>query len=295
MSKPIISTDFKDIKLFKRGKVRDVYQVEDKLLIISTDRISAFDVVLPSGIPSKGMVLNQISLFWFDFLKDIISNHLICSDVNEFPSQLKPYHDILAKRSVLVKKTKPLAFECVVRGYLSGSAYKEYIKSKTVCGIKLPDNLKDSSKLPEAIFTPSTKEETGHDINVTTKVMEDSLGKETTNFIKEVSLKLYKKAANYAESKGIIIADTKFEFGFYNDKIILIDEVLTPDSSRFWPKDKYAPGKGQPSFDKQFVRDYLETLNWDKAYPGPNLPQEIIAKTEELYKDALRLLTGQLV
>jgi phosphoribosylaminoimidazole-succinocarboxamide synthase len=289
----LLSTDFKDLKLFRRGKVRDVYDLKDKLLIVSTDRISCFDVVLPSGIPNKGRVLTALSCFWFDMIKPIVAHHLITADVNKYPEELQKHKKELAGRSMLVLKTKPLKVECVVRGYLSGSGWKEYQKSQSVCGIKLPAGLKESDKLPEIIFTPSTKEDKGHDVNVDQKYVEMQLGKDTADKIAQLSIKIYSEAADYALKHGIIIADTKFEFGVYNDEIILIDEVLTPDSSRFWPKDEYVPGKPQPSFDKQFVRDYLETLDWDKTPPGPKLPQDIIEKTSVKYIDAYKKLTGK--
>ncbi|MDD5561475.1 MAG: phosphoribosylaminoimidazolesuccinocarboxamide synthase [Candidatus Omnitrophica bacterium] len=289
----ILKTDFTDIKLFRRGKVRDVYDLGDKLLIVSTDRISCFDVVLPCGIPYKGKVLTDISLFWFDFIKDIIRHHLITADVEEYPPELKKYENILTGRSMLVLKTKPLPVECVVRGYLSGSGWKEYKGGQSVCGIRLPPGLKESDKLPEVLFTPSTKADAGHDENVNQRYVEGLLGKDTAEFLKKTSIEIYRKARDYALSKGIIIADTKFEFGIYNGKIIIIDEVLTPDSSRFWPLEDYQAGRPQPSFDKQFVRDYLETLDWDKTPPAPALPDEIIVRTTEKYLDAYRKLTGK--
>ena len=285
------SVELKGIKFFKRGKVRDIYDLDDKLLIISSDRISCFDVILPTPIPGKGEVLTKVSKFWFDFTKDIIPNHLITSDAEEFPEELAQYKDVLKGRSMLVKKTEPLPVECVVRGYLSGSGWKDYKKTGSICAIKLPKGLKESDKLPEVIFTPSTKAEVGHDENVSEEYVQRQIGKETTDKLKEVSIAIYKKARDYAEKNGIIIADTKFEFGKLGDEIILIDEVLTPDSSRFWPQDEYAPGKSQPSFDKQFVRDYLETLDWDKTPPGPELPDEIVAKTRDKYLQALKILT----
>ena len=291
-AKEVLHTDFPDLKLFRRGKVRDVYEVDEYLLVVSTDRISAFDVILPNAIPNKGAVLNKISVFWFNFTKDIIPNHFITADVDEYPKNLKKYKDILIDRSMLVKKTNPISFECVVRGYLAGSGQKEYNKTQSICAIKLPAGLKESDKLPEPIFTPATKEEVGHDMNVSGAYMEEKLGKKTSSFLKEASLAIYKKCANYAETKGIIIADTKFEFGFNNDEIILIDEVLTPDSSRFWPKAEFKPGHSQASYDKQFVRDYLESINWDKTPPAPQLPQEVIKKTEAKYKEALKVLAG---
>ncbi len=291
--KVILSTDFKDLKLFKRGKVRDVYDLGDKLLIVSSDRISCFDVVLPSAIPDKGRVLTALSCFWFDFVKEIIPHHLITADVDEYPPQLKKYSQILSGRSMLVVKTKPFLVECVVRGYLSGSGWKEYKQKQSVCGIRLPPGLLESDRLPQVLFTPSTKADTGHDMNVGQKYVEETVGKQTADELRRLSIGIYKKAAAYALGRGIIIADTKFEFGMHKDKIILIDEALTPDSSRFWPKDQYAPGRTQPSFDKQFVRDYLETLSWDKTPPGPELPREIIAKTSRKYLEAYRNLTGK--
>jgi phosphoribosylaminoimidazole-succinocarboxamide synthase len=292
-NKPLRITQVTDVPFFKRGKVRDVYDLEDKLLIISTDRISCFDAVLPTCIPHKGEVLTQLSLFWFDFTKDIVPNHLITANVDGFPRELSKYKDILKGRAMLVRKAKPIPVESVVRGYLAGSAWKEYQQNNSICGIKLPKGLKESDKLPEPIFTPATKEEVGHDMNVTQDYIEKELGKEIAAKLKDLSLSLYKKAAQYAEFKGIIIADTKFEFGKIDNGIILIDEVLTPDSSRFWPKDGYEPGRSQPSFDKQFVRDYLETLDWDKAPPAPELPEEIVNRTSEKYLAALKMITGE--
>ncbi|MDI6606150.1 MAG: phosphoribosylaminoimidazolesuccinocarboxamide synthase [Candidatus Omnitrophota bacterium] len=289
----LLETDFKELRLFRRGKVRDVYDLGEKLLIVSTDRISCFDVVLPSGIPRKGRVLNALSCFWFDFIKTIIPHHFITSDIESYPPELKKYKDILLGRSMLAIKTKALPIECVVRGYLSGSGWKEYKREQSLCGIKLPPGLRESDKLPMILFTPSTKAESGHDMNVEQKYVEEAVGKEIADRLKKVSIEIYEKAAGYALARGIIIADTKLEFGIYKDKIILIDEVLTPDSSRFWPKDQYLPGRAQPSFDKQFVRDYLETLDWDKAPPGPSLPEEVINKTSEKYLEAYRRLTAK--
>ncbi len=291
----LLYTDFKDLKLYRRGKVRDVYDLEDKLLIVSTDRISCFDVVLPNGIPDKGKVLTNISCFWFELLKDIIPHHLITSDVHEYPVNLQKYKSILSGRSMLVKKTKPFPVECIVRGYLSGSGWKEYLSSQTVCGIKLPQGLKESDKLPKTLWTPSTKEDSGHDINVNQKHVEDLLGKETADRLKKISIAIYEKASLYAKEKGIIIADTKFEFGLYESNIIIIDEVLTPDSSRFWPVDYYKPGQPQFSFDKQFVRDYLESIHWQKTPPAPELPREIITKTSRKYLEAFERLTGKII
>ncbi|KPK42969.1 MAG: phosphoribosylaminoimidazole-succinocarboxamide synthase [Omnitrophica WOR_2 bacterium SM23_29] len=286
-------TRFSDVEFFKRGKVRDIYDLGDKLLIVSTDRISCFDVVLPTQIPKKGKVLTALSLFWFEFTKDIIPNHLITANVDDFPGELLKHKDILTARSMLVRKAKPIPVECVVRGYLSGSGWKEYKQTQSICGIKLPEGLKESDKLPKEIFTPATKEDRGHDINVTQEYIEKGIGKDIARKLKDTSIALYKKASEYALSKGIIIADTKFEFGLHNNKVILIDEVLTPDSSRFWPKAEYIPGRAQPSFDKQFVRDYLLTLDWDKTPPAPELPQDIVLKTNQKYLQALKMLTGR--
>ncbi len=288
----LLKTDFKDLKLFRRGKVRDVYDLGDKLLIVSTDRISCFDVVLPNGIPEKGKILTNISLFWFNLIKDIIPHHLITADVDKYPDQLKKYREDLVGRSMLVLKSKPLPIECIVRGYISGSGWKEYKEKQSICGIKLPVGLKESAKLPEVIFTPSTKADVGHDQNVNQKYVEDLIGADIAGLLKKVSIDVYKRASEYALKKGIIIADTKFEFGVHDNKMIIIDEALTPDSSRFWPLDEYKPGASQPSFDKQFVRDYLETLNWNKTPPAPILPDEIVTKTAQKYKDAYSKLTG---
>jgi len=289
----LLSTEFKDLKLYKRGKVRDVYDLGDNLLIVSTDRISCFDVVLCCGIPSKGRVLTGLSCFWFDFIRDIVPTHFITADINKYPQDLKKYKKELTGRSMLVLKTKSLPVECVVRGYLSGSGWKEYKEKQSVCGIKLPAGLLESDKLPEVIFTPSTKADIGHDLNVSQQYVEELIGRETADKLKKISIAIYKKASDYASSRGIIIADTKFEFGLHNNEVILIDEVLTPDSSRFWPKDQYAPGRPQASFDKQFVRDYLETLSWDKTPPSPQLPSEIIKKTTQKYLEAYKRLAGK--
>jgi len=289
----ILKTEFSDLKLFRRGKVRDVYDLGDKLLIVSTDRISCFDVILPCAIPYKGKVLTSISVFWFNFIKDVIAHHLITADVEKYPAELKKYRDDLAGRSMLVLKTKPLPVECVVRGYLSGSGWKEYKQKQSICSIKLPPGLKESDKLEEPIFTPSTKADVGHDQNVNQEYIEGLIGRDMAEKLKNISIEIYKRARDYALQKGIIIADTKFEFGIYNNQVIIIDEALTPDSSRFWPLESYRPGQSQPSFDKQFVRDYLETLDWNKTPPAPSLPMEIIAKTTEKYLDAYRKLTGK--
>ncbi len=289
----LLKTEFLDLKLFRRGKVRDVYEVDDNLLIVATDRISCFDLVLPTAIPYKGVVLNQISLFWFDLIKDITENHLISADADKYPVQLKKYRDSLDKRSMLVKKSSPLAIECIVRGYISGSAWKEYKDKGGSCGYKLPPGLKESQELPEPIFTPSTKADIGHDINISEKEAEKIVGEKVFAEVKEKAIAVYKRCADYALKKGVIIADTKFEFGIKDDKIILIDEVLTPDSSRFWPKDAYKIGQSQMSFDKQFVRDYLESIGWDKNPPAPELPKDIVEKTSQKYLEAYQKLTGE--
>jgi len=294
--KPLLSPDLKDIPLLKKGKVRNVYDMGNELLFVTSDRISAFDVILPSGIPEKGKVLNMISVFWFEFTKNIIKNHVITANPDEMVSLkecLAPYKDMLTGRSMLVKKAEPIMAECVVRGYISGSAWKDYQKTGMVCGIKLPEGLSESQKLPEPIFTPSTKADVGHDMNVSEKEIAGVVGENVIAFLKEKSLALYVAASDYALSKGIIIADTKFEFGKIGNEIILVDEALSPDSSRFWPEDDYQPGRAQKSFDKQFVRDYLETIDWDKTSPGPLLPEDIALKTSEKYKEAYKILTGK--
>ena len=293
MNRIVIKTEFPDLKLVKRGKVRDIYDLGDYFLLIATDRISAFDVVLPNGIPEKGRVLTQISIFWFRQMADIIENHIQSADTEEFPDILHQYAEILAGRSMLVKKASPLPVECVVRGYLSGSGWKSYQKDRTICGINLPEGLKESSRLPEPIFTPSTKEEEGHDINISFREVGDIVGRELSEKLRDTSLRIYSRAREIAEKKGIIIADTKFEFGLYNGKLMLIDELLTPDSSRFWSVRDYAPGKGQDSYDKQIVRDYLLTLDWDKTYPGPELPETIVKRASERYTDILKIITGK--
>jgi phosphoribosylaminoimidazole-succinocarboxamide synthase len=290
---PVIKTDYKELKLIHRGKVRDLYEVDDKLLMVATDRISAFDVVMDDPIPNKGKVLTKLSLFWFDFLGDILPNHLITADVEKYPSACQPYLEELRGRSMLVKKAKPLPIECIVRGYLSGSFWKAYQKDTTVCGFPLPPGMVESDKFEKPLFTPSTKAVQGeHDENISIETMQEIVGKEETVKIADVSIKLYQKAADYALSRGIIIADTKFELGWFDGQLILIDEVLTPDSSRFWPQDIYKPGKGQPSFDKQFLRDYLATLDWDKTPPPPELPEEILLKTGARYSEAVDKIIG---
>lgn len=293
MSVVLLTIDIPELTLFKKGKVRDIYDLGDKLLLIATDRISAFDVVLPNGIPDKGKVLTQLSAFWFEYTKAIIPNHLIATDVTDFPEVTKKYQQLLTERAMLVKKSRGVEIECVVRGYLAGSGWKEYQKSGTVCGIQLPKGLVESSKLPEPIFTPSTKASTGHDINISEPEMINIVGQDLGKMLKEKSLAIYATAAKFAESRGIIISDTKFEFGILDNQLILIDEVLTPDSSRFWQQDEYSPGQSQKSFDKQFVRDYLETLDWDKTPPGPVLPEEVVNKTSEKYREAYQRLVGK--
>jgi len=282
-----------ELTLFKKGKVRNVYEIDDKLLIVATDRISAFDFILPSLIPGKGKVLTQLSMFWFDFTALVCPNHVITADADKFPPVLAPHRDMLAKRTMLVKKTEVVPVECVVRGYLSGSGWKEYKATGRVSGIKLPSGLRESGQLSEPIFTPSTKAEVGHDENVSLKEMRKIVGTALAKKIKKVSLELYQRASLHALSKGIIIADTKFEFGLDKDELVLVDEVFTPDSSRFWPLATYAPGKGQPSLDKQFVRDYLESTKWDKKSDPPALPPDIIEMTSQKYLEIYKLLTGK--
>lgn len=281
-----------NLKLFKKGKVREVYDFNDKLLIVATDNISAFDVVLPNLIPGKGALLNKISNFWFDFSKDIIRNHVISTSVSDFPPACKEYAEILAERSVLVWKTEMIELEAIVRGYLSGSGYIDYTKTGKICGISLPKGLQESAKLETPIFTPSTKAQAGHDQNVSEAELKKQLPAVIVDLVKEKSLLLYRTASEYALKKGIIIADTKFEFGLLNGEVILIDEILTPDSSRFWPAAEYVPGKAQKSYDKQIIRDYLNTLDWDKTPPGPKLPDEIISKTLMKYQEVYQKLTS---
>ena len=294
MSSAVTQTNFPDLKLIHRGKVRDLYEIDDKLLMVASDRISAYDVVMNEPIPDKGRVLTKLSLFWFELLKDIIPNHLITADVEKFPAVCAPYKEILRGRSMLVKRAKPLPVECIVRGYISGSFWSAYKKNTTVCGFLLPAGLQESEKFPQTLFTPSTKAEQGtHDENISLDEMAKLLGQATTDKIARICVQLYERASEYARTRGIIIADTKFELGWNGDELILIDEVLTPDSSRFWPVDQYQPGKGQPSFDKQFLRDYLSSLTWDKTPPAPPLPAEILAKTGSRYREALEKITGQ--
>ena len=291
MDNILLQTDMPDITFLRKGKVRDIYEVDDYLLMIASDRISAFDVVLPNGIPGKGRVLTQISLYWFRQMEPIIKNHIVATDVNDYPAVCHQYADQLSGRSMLVRKAKPMPVECIVRGYLSGSGWKEYQKSGTVCTMKLPEGLVESAKLQEPIFTPSTKADEGHDINISFGEMVNIVGKETGERLRDVSLQVYTRARDLAEKKGIIIADTKFEFGKVNDELILIDEVLTPDSSRFWSARTYQPGRGQDSYDKQIVRDYLLTLDWNQTYPGPELPDNIVEKTIDRYKEIYDIIT----
>jgi len=290
---PLLESNIPAAKLWRRGKVRDVYDLGDRLLIVATDRISAFDVILPTGIPDKGVVLTQISLFWFKLLEDVIPNHVLTSSVDEYDAPLREFRDQLDGRSMIVQKTEPLPVEAVVRGYITGSGLKEYKAKGSVCGIPLPAGLKESDRLDPALFTPSTKADVGHDENISFEVVEKMIGAERAAQVRDVTLKIYERARAHAESRGIILADTKFEFGTKDGKLVWIDEALTPDSSRFWPKDSYTPGKSQPSFDKQYVRDYLETLSWDKQPPGPSLPADVVAKTREKYREAYVRLTGK--
>ncbi|BEH09915.1 phosphoribosylaminoimidazolesuccinocarboxamide synthase [Geobacter sulfurreducens subsp. ethanolicus] len=294
MAELVLKTDFPDLKLAGRGKVRDIYDLGDALLIVTTDRISAFDVIMNEAIPDKGYVLTQISTFWFRQMEDIIPNHIISTDVKDFPTECQKYAAQLEGRSMLVKKAKPLPVECIVRGYISGSGWKDYKATGAICGITLPAGLVESDKLEEPIFTPSTKAELGeHDENISFDRCVELIGRELAEKIRDVTIAIYKRARDIADTKGIIIADTKFEYGIYNGELIIIDECMTPDSSRFWPKDSYKPGGAQPSFDKQFLRDYLETLDWGKTAPAPPLPEEIIRKTGEKYMEALVRLTGK--
>ncbi len=296
MTNAVIKTDCPELTLLHRGKVRDMYEVpghENKLLMVATDRISAYDVVMDEPIPGKGKVLTQISLFWFDLLKGIVPNHLISAEVDEYPKICHQYRDQLEGRSMLVRRTKVMPIECIVRGYISGSFWKAYQKSTMVCGFQLPEGMIESEKFPQPLFTPSTKAEQGlHDENISLKQMGEIVGEKLAREMAIISMDLYKSAADYALTKGIIIADTKFELGMVNDELILIDEVLTPDSSRFWPLDQYKPGQGQPSFDKQFLRDYLSSLDWNKQPPPPKLPVEILEKTQECYLEAQHRLIG---
>ncbi len=293
MDKTLLESDLAGVERHGRGKVRDVYGVDGRLLIVATDRISAFDYILATGIPDKGRVLTQLSVFWFDFLKSLTPTHFLTANVDEYPEALRRHRDQLEGRSMLVKRARMIEVECVARGYLSGSGWKEYKQSGTVCGIKLPAGLKESDKLPEPIFTPATKAQTGHDENVSFETVVNLVGAELAGRLRDLTLAIYKKAADYAAGRGVIIADTKFEFGFVGEELVLADEVLTPDSSRFWPSETYRPGGAQPSYDKQYVRDYLESIHWNKQPPAPGLPPEVAARTSEKYKEAFRALTGR--
>jgi len=293
MSQLVMQTDFPGLKLIARGKVRDIYDLGDALLLVTSDRISAFDVIMNEPIPDKGFVLTQISTFWFRQMEDIVKNHIISTDVADFPAACQPYAETLKGRSMLVKKAKPLPVECIVRGYVSGSGWKDYKATGSISGIQLPAGLKESDRLPEPIFTPSTKADLGeHDETISFDKMVEICGRELAEQARDYTLRIYNRARELADKKGIIIADTKFEFGVYQGELIIIDECMTPDSSRFWPKDQYRPGGQQPSFDKQFLRDYLETLDWGKTAPAPALPQEILEKTGEKYREALQRITG---
>jgi phosphoribosylaminoimidazole-succinocarboxamide synthase len=292
-NQPLLQLDLPGVRKLKSGKVREVFDLGDRLLFVATDRISAFDVIMPNGIPRKGEVLTQISYFWFAQTEAFQPNHLLSHGNDPLPASLQPYAAQLARRTMIVKKAQPLTIECVVRGYLAGSGWKEYREHQTVCGIKLPPGLVESSELPAPIFTPATKAESGHDENIPFERAAEIVGTAIAEQVRAASLKLYRFASDYARRRGIIIADTKFEFGLLDGILILIDEALTPDSSRFWPADQYQPGKAQPSFDKQFVRDYLETLDWDKTPPGPILPPEVVAKTQAKYVEAYERLTGR--
>ena len=289
----MLQLELPGIKKLKSGKVREIFDLGDAFLLVATDRISAFDCIMPNGIPRKGEVLTQLSHFWFERFASLIPNHLLARANDPLPAALKPFAAQVARRSMIVKKARPLPIECVVRGYLAGSGWKEYRKSQTVCGIKLPPGLQESSELTEPIFTPATKAESGHDENIPFEEAVKLTGQDIAEQARAASLKIYSEGRAYARQRGIIIADTKFEFGLFDGKLILIDEVLTPDSSRFWPADEYQPGRGQPSFDKQFVRDYLETLDWDKTPPAPALPADVVAKTQAKYVEAYERLTGK--
>jgi phosphoribosylaminoimidazole-succinocarboxamide synthase len=290
----ILQTDLSGIERHAQGKVRDVYSVdENRLLIIASDRISAFDYILPTGIPDKGRVLTQLSIFWFDFLRDVTPTHFLTANVDEYPEKLQPFRDQLEGRSMLVKRAKMIEIECVARGYISGSGWKEYRERGTVCGIRLPAGLRESDKLPEPIFTPATKAQSGHDENVSFEHVVSLIGEDLSKRLRDLTLEIYSRAARYAETKGVIIADTKFEFGFVDGQLVLGDEVLTPDSSRFWPAESYQPGGAQFSFDKQFVRDYLESIHWNKQPPAPPLPGEVAENTAGKYRQAYEILTGR--
>ena len=295
---PLLNTTLDGLPLHARGKVRDIFDLGNELLLVATDRISAFDYVLASGIPDKGRVLTQLSVFWFERTRDVVANHLIATDPDDFPAVARPHAAVLQGRSMLVRKTQPIPVECVARGYLSGSGWKEYQQTGSVCGVKLPAGLRESDRLPEPIFTPATKAESGHDINISEEEAGRLVGAPLIARLKALTLEIYRRGRAHAESKGIIVADTKFEFGLVGagnpaTDVVLIDEVLTPDSSRFWPEAEYEPGHGQPSFDKQFVRDYLEEIRWNKQPPVPSLPDEVVRKTREKYVEAYRLISGR--
>ncbi len=295
---PVLETSFSDLPLHGRGKVRDIYRVGDDLLIVATDRISAFDYVLGSGIPDKGRVLTQLSSFWFDRMGDLVPHHVIATDPAQFPPELAPHAEVLRGRAMLCRRTRPVPIECVARGYLSGSGWKEYQQSGSVCGVVLPSGLRESDRLPEPIFTPATKAESGHDINISEAEAARIVGADLVARLKQLTLEIYQRGADHAETRGIIVADTKFEFGLVGDghpatDVVLIDEVLTPDSSRFWPRDQYIPGQGQPSFDKQYVRDYLEEIHWNKQPPVPSLPDQVVQRTRAKYVEAFRRLTDR--
>lgn len=292
MNPVILETDFPGVERYGRGKVRDVYQIGEELLIVATDRISAFDYILQTGIPDKGRVLTQLSIFWFDFLRELTPTHFLTADVGQYPAALQEFRDQLEGRSMLVKRAKMIEIECVARGYISGSGWKEYRESGTVCGIRLPAGLKESDRLPEPIFTPASKAQSGHDENISFERVVELVGESLAARLRDLTLKIYSEAARYAETRGILIADTKFEFGFVGGELVLGDEVLTPDSSRFWPADTYKPGGPQFSFDKQFVRDYLESIRWNKQPPAPALPADVAARTGEKYRQAYSVMTG---
>jgi phosphoribosylaminoimidazole-succinocarboxamide synthase len=293
MSEPLLQIELPGIPKIKSGKVREIFDLGDSLLMVATDRISAFDCIMPNGIPQKGQVLTQISHFWFEKFATLVPNHLLARAKDPLPQRLRAFTTLLEGRSMIVKKAAPLAIECVVRGFLSGSGWKEYQQTQTVCGLKLPEGLTESAQLPEPIFTPATKAETGHDENISFERAAEIVGSNIAEEARSLSLQIYRSARAYARERGIIIADTKFEFGLFNGKLILIDEVLTPDSSRFWPADLYEAGRGQPSFDKQYLRDYLERIHWNKAPPTPQLPEYVVQKTQEKYLEAYTRLTGQ--
>jgi phosphoribosylaminoimidazole-succinocarboxamide synthase len=292
MAEAVMTTDFPGLKLYRRGKVRDVYDLGASLLIVATDRISAYDCIMPNGIPGKGVILTRMSLFWFDLVRDIAPNHLITAKIDEYPAALRPYADVLKGRSMMVRKAERFDVECVARGYLAGSGWREYRKNGTVCGISLADGLVESARIDPPIFTPATKAESGHDENISFDQMIPLVGKAYASELRDVTLAVYARARDYAMEQGIIIADTKFEFGLIDGRITLIDEILSPDSSRFWPADQYTPGRAQNSFDKQFVRDYLDTLDWNKTPPAPALPESVVRKTLEKYQEAARRLAG---